>query len=50
MTGSQISQAIFAAALQIASDQKHASVSQIGLAERSGYTAIGTVCNVAARL
>ena len=30
--------------------QGHASLGQIGFAERSGYTAIGTVCNLAARL
>ena len=28
----------------------YATLGQIGFAERSGYTAIGTVCNVAARL
>jgi adenylate cyclase len=31
-------------------DQGYATLGQIGFAERSGYTAIGTVCNVAARL
>jgi adenylate cyclase len=31
-------------------DQGYATRGQIGFAERSGYTAIGTVCNVAARL
>src|SRR5690349_24201550 len=30
--------------------QGHATLGQIGFSERSGYTAIGTVCNVAARL
>ena len=30
--------------------QGYASLGQIGFAERSGYTAIGTVCNLAARL
>src|SRR5712692_10539695 len=30
--------------------QGYASLGQIGFSERSGYTAIGTVCNVAARL
>jgi adenylate cyclase len=30
--------------------QGYATLGQIGLSERSGYTAIGTVCNVAARL
>jgi adenylate cyclase len=30
--------------------QGYAALGQIGFAERSGYTAIGTVCNVAARL
>jgi adenylate cyclase len=30
--------------------QGYATLGQIGLAERSGYTAIGTVCNLAARL
>src|SRR6516225_3421195 len=30
--------------------QGHATLGQIGFAERSGYTAIGTVCNLAARL
>ena len=30
--------------------QGYATVGQIGFSERSGYTAIGTVCNVAARL
>jgi class 3 adenylate cyclase/putative methionine-R-sulfoxide reductase with GAF domain len=30
--------------------QGYATLGQIGFAERSGYTAIGTVCNVAARL
>jgi class 3 adenylate cyclase len=28
----------------------YATLRQIGFAERSGYTAIGTVCNLAARL
>ena len=28
----------------------YATLGQIGFAERSGYTAIGTVCNLAARL
>jgi len=28
----------------------YATLGQIGFSERSGYTAIGTVCNVAARL
>jgi adenylate cyclase len=31
-------------------DQGYATLGQIGFSERSGYTAIGTVCNVAARL
>jgi adenylate cyclase len=31
-------------------DQGHATLGLIGFSERSGYTAIGTVCNVAARL
>jgi GAF domain-containing protein len=31
-------------------DQGYATLGQIGFAERSGYTAIGTVCNLAARL
>jgi class 3 adenylate cyclase len=30
--------------------QGHATLGQIGFPERSGYTAIGTVCNLAARL
>ena len=30
--------------------QGYAILGQIGFAERSGYTAIGTVCNLAARL
>jgi adenylate cyclase len=30
--------------------QGYATLGQIGFPERSGYTAIGTVCNVAARL
>jgi class 3 adenylate cyclase len=30
--------------------QGYVTLGQIGFAERSGYTAIGTVCNVAARL
>jgi adenylate cyclase len=30
--------------------QGHATLGLIGFSERSGYTAIGTVCNVAARL
>jgi adenylate cyclase len=30
--------------------QGYATLGQIGLSERSGYTAIGTVCNLAARL
>ena len=30
--------------------QGYATLGRIGFAERSGYTAIGTVCNVAARL
>ena len=30
--------------------QRYATLGQIGFSERSGYTAIGTVCNVAARL
>ena len=30
--------------------QGYATLGQIGFAERSGYTAIGTVCNLAARL
>ena len=30
--------------------QGFATLGQIGFAERSGYTAIGTVCNLAARL
>src|SRR5256886_15334431 len=30
--------------------QGFATLGQIGFSERSGYTAIGTVCNVAARL
>ena len=30
--------------------QAYATLGQIGFSERSGYTAIGTVCNVAARL
>jgi adenylate cyclase len=30
--------------------QGYATLGQIGFAERSGYTAIGTVCNIAARL
>ena len=30
--------------------QGYASLGQIGFSERSEYTAIGTVCNVAARL
>jgi adenylate cyclase len=30
--------------------QGYATLSQIGFSERSGYTAIGTVCNLAARL
>ena len=30
--------------------QGYATLGQIGFAERSGYTAMGTVCNVAARL
>jgi class 3 adenylate cyclase len=30
--------------------QGYATLGQIGFAERAGYTAIGTVCNVAARL
>ena len=28
----------------------HATLGQIGFSERSGYTAIGTVCNLSARL
>src|SRR6266496_3863718 len=31
-------------------DQGYATLGQIGFSERSGYTAVGTVCNVAARL
>jgi class 3 adenylate cyclase len=30
--------------------QGYATLGQIGFAERAGYTAIGTVCNLAARL
>jgi adenylate cyclase len=30
--------------------QGYATLGQIGFAERSGYTAIGTVCNLASRL
>jgi adenylate cyclase len=30
--------------------QGYATLGQIGFAERSGYTAIGTVCNLAVRL
>ena len=30
--------------------QGYATLGQIGFSERTGYTAIGTVCNVAARL
>jgi class 3 adenylate cyclase len=30
--------------------QGYATLGQIGFSERSGYTAIGTVCNIAARL
>ena len=30
--------------------QGHAILGQLGFSERSGYTAIGTVCNLAARL
>src|SRR5947208_15372988 len=30
--------------------QGYATLGQIGFADRSGYTAIGTVCNIAARL
>ena len=30
--------------------QRYATLGQIGFSERSGYTAIGTVCNLAARL
>jgi len=30
--------------------QGYPTLGQIGFSERSGYTAIGTVCNVAARL
>jgi adenylate cyclase len=30
--------------------QGYATLGQIGFSERSGYTAIGTVCNVASRL
>jgi len=30
--------------------QGFATLGQIGFSERSGYTAIGTVCNIAARL
>jgi class 3 adenylate cyclase len=30
--------------------QGYATLGQIGFAERSGYTAIGTACNLAARL
>jgi adenylate cyclase len=30
--------------------QGYATLGQIGFSKRSGYTAIGTVCNVAARL
>ena len=30
--------------------QGYATLGQIGFADRSGYTAIGTVCNLAARL
>ena len=30
--------------------QGYATLGQIGFSERSGYTAIGTLCNVAARL
>jgi adenylate cyclase len=30
--------------------QGYATLGQIGFSERSGYTAIGTVCNLAARL
>jgi adenylate cyclase len=30
--------------------QGYATLGQIGFSDRSGYTAIGTVCNVAARL
>jgi class 3 adenylate cyclase len=33
-----------------ASVQGYATLGQIGFSERSGYTAIGTVCNLAARL
>ena len=35
---------------QLGIAQGYATLGQIGFAERSGYTAIGTVCNVAARL
>src|SRR5437868_14676945 len=31
-------------------EQGYATLGQIGSSERSGYTAIGTVCNLAARL
>jgi len=30
--------------------QGYATLGQIGFSERSGYTSIGTVCNIAARL
>ena len=30
--------------------QGYATLGQIGFSDRSGYTAIGTVCNIAARL
>ena len=30
--------------------QRYATLGQIGFADGSGYTAIGTVCNLAARL
>jgi adenylate cyclase len=33
-----------------ASHRVYATLTQIGFSERSGYTAIGTVCNLAARL
>ena len=34
----------------MAANLGYATLGQIGFSERSGYTAIGTVCNVAARL
>jgi len=36
--------------LGVGISQGYATLGQIGFSERSGYTAIGTVCNVAARL